>query len=80
MKTKTRELQIRTIGHKKELEKENTGYFYLIETMERLNIDNCLNVSLFEKCKIPETVYEWMSLNGKNKEEVLEILNNLKTK
>ena len=73
MKTKTKEIVIRSLEFKECSEKGNKN-FYLIETYAPLNL-NAMQFTIIESVKVPERLDEWMEVNGVGKSEILEFLN-----
>ena len=73
MKTKTKEIVIRSLEFKECSEKGNKN-FYLIETYAPLNL-NAVQHVITESVKVPEGLDEWMEVNGVGKSEIVEFLN-----
>ena len=76
MKTKTKEIQIKSIRYNGgSFENDKTYYYYEIETNKPLNLDALQHV-ITESVKVPEGLSEWMEVNGIGQSEILEFLNN----
>ena len=73
MKTKTREIVIRSLEFKECSEKGEKNY-YIIETDAPLNL-NAVQHVITESVKVPEGLDEWMEFNGVGKSEIVEFLN-----
>jgi uncharacterized lipoprotein YmbA len=73
MKTKTREIVIRSLEFKECSEKGNEN-FYVIETHAPLNL-NAMQFTIIESVKVPERLDEFMVLHGVGQSEILEFLN-----
>ena len=75
MKTKTKEIQIKSIRYNGgSFENGKTYYYYEIETNKPLSLDALQHV-ITESVKVPEGLDEWMEVNGVGKSEILEFLN-----
>ena len=75
MKTKTKEIQIKSIRYNGgSFENDKTYYYYEIETNKPLN-HNALEHVITETEKIPERLDEWMEVNGIGQSEIVEFLN-----
>ena len=76
MKTKDKEIQIKSIRYiKGSFENDKTYYYYEIETNSRLNLD-ALQHAITESVKVPERLDEFMVLHGIGQSEIVEFLNN----
>ena len=73
MKTKTKEIVIRSLEFKECSEKGEKNY-YIIETDAPLNL-NAVQHVITESVKVPEGLDEWMEVNGVGKSEIVEFLN-----
>jgi hypothetical protein len=73
MKTKTKEIVIRSLEFKECSEKGEKNY-YIIETDAPLNL-NAVQHVITESVKVPEGLDEWMEFNGVGKSEIVEFLN-----
>ena len=78
MKTKTKEIVIRSLAFKECSEKGNKN-FYLIETYAPLNL-NAVQHVITESVKVPEGLDEWMEVNGVGKCEIVEFIQELQKK
>ena len=75
MKTKTKEIQIKSIRYNGgSFENDKTYYYYEIETTKNLDL-NALQHVITESVKVPEGLDEWMEVNGVGKSEIVEFLN-----
>ena len=75
MKTKDKEIQIKSIRYiKGSFENDKTYYYYEIETNSRLNLDALQHV-ITESVKVPEGLDEWMEVNDVGQIEIVEFLN-----
>ena len=73
MKTKTREIVIRSLEFKECSEKGEKNY-YIIETYAPLNL-HAMQFTIIESVKVPERLDEFMVLHGVGQSEILEFLN-----
>jgi len=73
MKTKTKEIVIRSLEFKECSEKGEKNY-YIIETYAPLNL-NAVQFTIIESVKVPERLDEFMVLHGVGQSEILEFLN-----
>jgi uncharacterized lipoprotein YmbA len=73
MKTKTKEIVIRSLEFKECSEKGEKNY-YIIETYAPLNL-HAMQFTIIESVKVPERLDEFMVLHGVGQSEILEFLN-----
>jgi hypothetical protein len=76
MKTKRKEIVIKSVEFKDTyIENQKCFYVYEIETNERLNL-NTIDSVITQSTKVPESLTEWMMINGIGQGEVVKFLNN----
>ena len=73
MKTKTKEIVIRSLEFKECSEKGEKNY-YIIKTYAPLNL-HAMQFTIIESVKVPERLDEFMVLHGVGQSEIVEFLN-----